>query len=182
MTASDSDRILAGGRTVTFKDGSQRIVAFEFVGLKFVEDEMGGLFSALAAFGVEIVDKQIKFRIDQSVVFNTVAKALACGVAHEFTEVVNGKIRLPEFGQVSAWVYLNADAKRVNEYAQACFDSLIEAIPDLTGNAAEEAQGSLDPPQADDEILIQWGGGSPGNGSTTSQLFVTSEMTSPSGG
>ena len=112
--------------------------------------------------------------------FTTVAKALACGIAHEFvTTATSGRKVLPLFADVHTFVLLNADKHKVNEYAQAAYDALMEAwpTPEDEGASADPTSAAPPPPPVN---------GSPhsaslGAVSTTSPLSDMRVVTSTSG-
>jgi hypothetical protein len=101
MASTDSDRLLAAGKTITFADGSDHALRFAFRGLKMIEDEFGSITGISEAI--------------QSKEITTLVRLIAIGLRQE---------NVTEDGLLDL-----LDSKRLVEYGAAVMAALEEALP-----------------------------------------------------
>ena len=102
--ASDSDRLLAAGRSITFLDGSTHTLHFGFRALKLIEDDFGSIAA-------------VSRSLDDQAMFGTVARVLTAGLSHEHRSMDELLDLL--------------DVQRLNEYTKATIEALTEALPSV---------------------------------------------------
>lgn len=172
--STDAEQLLAAGKPITFKDGSVHRIVYDFLAFYYLQGAIGGLQGALAAFGIGVDSEEL----ERVVVFEPVAKVIACGLAYELVTGKGNAKHLPDFDEVMAWVVLNLDHTQLDDYTAAAFGALIEAIPRQSEADEEADEESADPTPA---APAATNGSSPGVTSTTGQRSDFTVVMTPSG-
>jgi hypothetical protein len=109
--ASDSDRLLAEGAEVIFKDGTTARVVFDYVTLKRVEDDFGSIAMVGAVLGIGTRGKLL----------DNVLRILSAALEVPPDELIK-----------------KLDSKRVVEYLEACRYAFDEALPEPDPDAPKD--------------------------------------------